>query len=193
MKIIRNGLTLLLALYSVGCASVSRLMGLEQGHILVTYYAPAWGPDTNGSEVVYFLKQVTFESESQQRTRIYFCSIKPDGTDRKEITWLWRDQPDQFFENFSSAVTMDVNAATRRAAIGVQLGGIWIDGDGPRDHLQRDIVPPRPRGDHGPEMPRRRQFRLPVQDLRAEPLRLRQPPRPFVIHRQIECLPNCHR
>jgi len=79
------------------------------------------------------------------------------------------------------------------AAIGVQLGGIWIDGDGPRDHLQRDIVPPRPRGDHGPEMPRRRQFRLPVQDLRAEPLRLRQPPRPFVIHRQIECLPNCHR
>jgi hypothetical protein len=131
MKIIRNGLTLLLALYSVGCASVSRLMGLEQGHILVTYYAPAWGPDTNGSEVVYFLKQVTFESESQQRTRIYFCSIKPDGTDRKEITWLWRDQPDQFFENFSSAVTMDVNAATRRAAIGVQLGqrsGIFIVG-----------------------------------------------------------------
>jgi hypothetical protein len=106
-------------------------VGLEKGYILVTYYAPAWGPDTNGNEVVYFLKQVEFESESQLHTRIYFCSVKPDGTDRKEIAWLWKDQPDQFLENFSSAVTMDVNAVTGRAAIGVQLGqrsGIFIVG-----------------------------------------------------------------
>lgn len=102
----------------------------------MTYYAPAWGPNTNGEEVVYFLKQVTFESESEQRTRIYFCSIKPDGADRREIAWLWKDQPDQFFENFSSGVTMDVNAATRRAAIGVQLGqrsGIFVVGLNGRD------------------------------------------------------------
>jgi hypothetical protein len=106
-------------------------MGFEQGHILVTYYAPAWGPNTNGEEVVYFLKQVTFESESEQRTRIYFCSINPDGSDRKEIAWLWKDQPDQFFENFAVAVRMEVSSATRQAAIGVeqgQRGGIFVAG-----------------------------------------------------------------
>jgi Tol biopolymer transport system component len=106
-------------------------MGIERGHILVTYYAPAWGPDTNGQEVVYFLKQVAFESASEQRTRIYFCSIKPDGSDRKEIARLWKDQPDQFLENYSTAATMEVNAPTRRAAIGVEQGqrsGIFVIG-----------------------------------------------------------------
>lgn len=127
-----------------GCAS---MFGLDEGprrpnmqnsstdqksgnaSISVMYYAPAWGPGTNGEEVVYFLKQVTLSSGLDEQGRIYFCSIKPDGSERREIARLWKDNPDQYFENFIIAVSMDVNAATKRAAIGVELGergGIFI-------------------------------------------------------------------
>jgi hypothetical protein len=99
------------------------------GAISVLYYAPAWGPGSNGEEAVFFLKQVTFSSRDDEQSRIYFCSAKPDGSGRREISRLWKENPDQYFENFATAVTMDVNAATKRAAIGVELGqrgGIFV-------------------------------------------------------------------
>ena len=134
-NIMKTLIYVLIASCCLGCATVTGLFG-QSGSILVTYYAPARGPGTNGEEVVYFLKQVEFASGSEQRTRIYFCSIKPDGTDRKEIIWLWKDQPDQFLENYPTAATMDINAATKRAAIGIeqgQRGGLFVvnlDGSG---------------------------------------------------------------
>jgi len=146
----KSVLLAILAAASCGCASVSRALGAEKGVIAVTYYAPAWGPNDKGQEVVYFLKQVTLESRTEELGRIYFCSIKPDGTDRKEIAQLWKDNPDQFFENFAVAVTMDVNAATKRAAVGVELGqrgGIFIfnlDGTGFRSVLPKEWKEDRP-------------------------------------------------
>ncbi len=132
----RFGLLSVVGICCVGCASVSHVMGIEKAHILVTYYAPAWGPNEKGEEVVYFLKQVTMQSASDERNRIYFCSIKPDGSERKEIAWLWRDAPDQFFDNYATAATMEANAATKRAVIGVAWGGrggvfvLGLDGKG---------------------------------------------------------------
>lgn len=111
-----------LAVCCISCSAASRVMGIEKAGIAVTYYAPAWGPDEKGEEVVYFLKQVTMKSASDERNRIYLCSIKPDGSGRKEIAWLWKDQPDQFLENYPTAATMEINAATKRAAIGIEQG-----------------------------------------------------------------------
>jgi hypothetical protein len=150
-----------IAVALVGCASFYESIGVEpkkpQGNapsagatIAVMYYAPAWGPDTNGEEVVYFLKQVMLRSRADEQNRIYFCSIKPDGTDRREIARLWKENPDQYFENFAVAVTMDVNAATKRAAIGVELGergGIFIvnlDGTGFRSLWPKEWNEDRP-------------------------------------------------
>jgi Tol biopolymer transport system component len=112
-----------------GCAFTSGVLG-QSGVIRVTYYAPAWGPNEKGEEVVYFLKQVSFESDRDAEDRIYFCSVKPDGTDRQEIAQLWKDEG-QSFENYANAVTMEVNPATKRAAIGVawgERGGIFVVG-----------------------------------------------------------------
>jgi hypothetical protein len=125
----RFGLLSVVGICCVGCASVSHVMGIEEADILVTYYAPAWGSGTNGEEIVYFLKQVTMETAKYEQNRIYFCSIKPDGTDRREIAWLWKDQPEQFLEPYSTAAYMDANGATKRAAIGIEQGaraGIFV-------------------------------------------------------------------
>ncbi|HTS18504.1 MAG TPA: hypothetical protein VMP11_13100 [Verrucomicrobiae bacterium] len=111
-----------------GCAVTSAVLG-QSGTIGVIYYAPAWGPDEKGEEVAYFLKQVDIEAPAHGENRIYFCSIKPDGSQRREIAQLWKDQPDQWFEPYATAVTMDINAATKRAAIGVEQGnrsGVFI-------------------------------------------------------------------
>src|SRR5882724_6817613 len=135
-KIMRAGLLSSVVIWCFGCTSVSRVMGVERASIAVTYYAPAWGPNEKGEEIVYFLKKVTMESGSDELHRIYFCSVRPDGTGRKEIAWLWKDQPDQFFENFATAVTMNVNGTTKQVAAGVeqgQRGGLFVfslDGSG---------------------------------------------------------------
>lgn len=119
----------------VGCALTSAVMG-QTGSIRVMYYAPAWGPNTNGEEIAYFLKQVTYEAPRTHENRIYLCSIKPDGSQRVEIAQLWKDQPDQWIEPYATAATMEINAATKRAAIGVEQGqrsGVFIvnqDGKG---------------------------------------------------------------
>jgi Tol biopolymer transport system component len=82
------------------------------------------------------LKQVTAETATDEQNLIYLCSIKPDGTERKEIAQLWKDHPDQFFENYSTAAFLDVNAKTKQAALGVeqaQRGGLFVfnlDGTG---------------------------------------------------------------
>jgi len=111
---------------TMGCAVLGQG---GKGAISVIYYAPAWGPNTNDEEVVYFLKQVTFQSAATEQSRIYFCSIKPDGTERREIAWLWKDKPDQFLEPFATAAHMEINPVTRRAALGIELGergGIFV-------------------------------------------------------------------
>lgn len=115
-----------LLVHGAGCAVLGQG---GKGTISVIYYAPAWGPNTNDEEVVYFLKQVTFQGAATEQSRIYFCSIKPDGTERREIAWLWKDKPDQFLEPFATAAHMEINAATKRAALGIELGergGIFV-------------------------------------------------------------------
>jgi hypothetical protein len=127
--IMKTSLCACLLLYGIGCALTSGVMG-QSGSIRVTYYAPAWGPGTNDTEVVYFLKQVTFESDRDVIERVYLCSIQPDGGGRREIAQLWKDDG-QSFENYANAVTMEVNPATKRAAIGVawgERGGIFVVG-----------------------------------------------------------------
>lgn len=111
-----------------GCAVTSTVLG-QSGSMRVIYYAPAWGPNEEGEEVVYFLKQVTFESGREQQNRIYLCSVKPDGSARKEIAELWAEKRDQWFESYATAATMEINAKTKRAAIGVEQGrmsGVFI-------------------------------------------------------------------
>jgi hypothetical protein len=93
------------------------------------YYAPAWGPNKKGEQVAYFLKQVNLEAPAHGENRIYLCSIKPDGSQRREIAQLWKDQPGQWLEPYATAATMEINAATRRAAIGVEQGnrsGVFV-------------------------------------------------------------------
>jgi WD40-like Beta Propeller Repeat len=140
-----------------GCASFSQSLGTEgsrpgggAARIAVIYYAPAWGPGANGEEVVYFLKQVTMETATDEQDRIYFCSTKPDGSERKEIAQLWKDHPDQFFENYSTAAFLDINAKTKQAALGVeqaQRGGLFIfnlDGTGFRSVWPKEWNADRP-------------------------------------------------
>jgi hypothetical protein len=115
----KKGLCLFLIFGGTGCAALGQG---GKGSISVIYYAPAWGPNTNCEEVVYFLKQVTFMSAATEQSRIYFCSIKPDGSERREIIWLWKDKPDQFLEPFALAAYLDINAATKRAALGIEMG-----------------------------------------------------------------------
>jgi hypothetical protein len=122
------GLLTAIGICCVGCALTSAVLG-RSGTIQVTYYAPAWGPNEKGEQVAYFLKQVNLEAPAHGENRIYLCSIKPDGSERKEIAQLWKDQPDQWFEPYATAATMDINTATKRAAIGVEQGnrsGVFI-------------------------------------------------------------------
>jgi hypothetical protein len=123
---------------SVGCAPLTQTLAGDSGRAMVSviYLGPAWGPDEKGDEVVYFLKQVTIRTAKDEQNRIYFCSIKPDGSERREIAQLWKEEPDQCIEGRPTAVHMEINAATKRAAIGVETGnrsGIFIvnlDGTG---------------------------------------------------------------
>jgi hypothetical protein len=113
---------------SAGCALTSAVLG-QTGAIRVIYYAPAWGANTNGEEVVYFLKQVTLEAPRNRENRIYLCSIKPDGTERKEIAELWKENRDQWFEPSATAIQMEINTASKQAAIGVEFGkrgGVFV-------------------------------------------------------------------
>jgi len=124
----RFGLLSVVGICCVGCALTSGMLG-RSGAIGVMYYAPAWGPNERGEEVAYFLKQVDFEAPVHGENRIYLCSIKPDGSQRKEIAQLWKDQPDQWLEPYATAATMEVNAPTKRAAIGVEQGnrsGVFV-------------------------------------------------------------------
>jgi WD40-like Beta Propeller Repeat len=140
MKIVEHAMRtfgfLIFACYLTGCAQLSQSLGAEEARINVIYYAPAWGPNEKGEEVVYFLKQVTMESAKDEQNRVYFCSIKPDGSARKEIAWLWKAQPEQFIESYSTAAQMEINPATKRAAIGIEYGGrtgvfiVNLDGTG---------------------------------------------------------------
>ena len=152
MRITSCFISPLLGLICSGCALATAALG-ESGSIRIIYYAPAWGPDTNGDEVVYFLKQVTLETAAEEQDRIYLCSIKSDGTQRKEIAWLWKDaNPPQSFEPSSTAVQMEVNAATRHAAIGVEWGdrgGVFIvglDGKGLQKVFPKEWEKNRPTG-----------------------------------------------
>lgn len=121
----------------LGCTSMPLTVARDgSASISVIYLGPAWGPNEKGEEVVYFLKQVTLQTAQDEQYRIYLCSIKPDGTERKEIVQLWKDQPDQFIEPRPVSVHMEINVATKRAAIGVEKGnrtGIFVvnlDGTG---------------------------------------------------------------
>jgi dipeptidyl aminopeptidase/acylaminoacyl peptidase len=180
----RIALLTVVGICCVSCASVSRVMGIEKGSIAITYYAPTWGPDEKNQEVVYFLKQVMLESRTEEMSRIYFCSVKPDGTERKEIGQLWKENPDQYFENFAVAVTMDVNAATKRAAIGVELGqrgGIFIvnlDGTGLRSLWPKQWKEDRPKEAGNPSWSPDGQW-LAFQELREE--------RAIYLYRIVKC------
>ena len=87
-KLVNAASTMLIAVLLTGCSTLPRAFGAEKVGIAVIYYAPAWGSNDKGEEVVYFLKQITLESRTDEQNRIYFCSVKPDGTERKEIAWL---------------------------------------------------------------------------------------------------------
>ena len=92
------------------------------------------------------------KSDYDEWNRIYFCSIKPDGSERKEIAWLWRDAPDQFFDNYATAATMEANTATKQPVIGVAWGGrggvfvLGLDGKGLRRVWPKEWGSNRPTG-----------------------------------------------
>lgn len=143
----RNSFLGVLTTMAVGCTALPSCTGVEPSKptasthastasLGVIYYAPAWGQNTNGEEVVYFLKQVMLRSRTEEKDRIYLCSIKPDGTERREIAQMWKDQPDQYLGTYAADVTLDVNVTTKRAAIGLETGGrggifvVNLDGTG---------------------------------------------------------------
>ena len=136
-----NGTTIKRALLSVGivfsagCASLTGMAQYQElmpkagtATITVIYHAPAWGPNEKGEEVVYCLKQVVTETVQNEQVCLYLCSIKPDGTERKEVAAL---PPGQAIEPYPMAAHLEINATTKRAVIGVQKGsapGIFVVG-----------------------------------------------------------------
>jgi hypothetical protein len=132
-QILRVITCVLLVVNGIGCAVLGQAGGAT---VRTVYYAPAWGLNEKGEEVVYFLKQVTLETATDEQNRIYFCSIKPDGTERKEIAWLWKDRPGFFLDTYATAAHMEVNSATKRAVFGIGAGApgglffLKLDGSG---------------------------------------------------------------
>lgn len=59
--------------------------------ITIRYHAPCPTVDEHGNEVIYFIKEQIWESYGWSRAkerRVFLCSIRADGSDRKEICRL---------------------------------------------------------------------------------------------------------
>ena len=101
----------------------------KKPHITVAYYAPTFGTDDSGEEVVYVLKQATWSVNLKNEDHFYLCSIKPNGGARREICNLDRRDERQFHDLLWSP--FDHMEISRSANLGV-LGSEWGGGG---DHI----------------------------------------------------------
>jgi hypothetical protein len=97
----------------------------KKPHIAVAYYAPTFGTDATGEEVVYVLKQITWSVNLKNEDHFYLCSIKPDGSAHREICNLDRRDERQFHDLLWSP--FDHMEICRPANLGV-LGSEWEGG-----------------------------------------------------------------
>jgi hypothetical protein len=104
----------------------------------ISYFGADWGPDT---DTIYFLKQIVVQQKADSHppftkadqdalgSHIWFCKMKPDGSQKTEIAELWQGQHPSVDEH-SAPVWLEVNAATSNAAFSVEYGmgtvGIWV-------------------------------------------------------------------
>jgi len=98
-----------------------------------------WGPNEDGTdEKIYFVKQIIFEEDKKRfGNAVYFCSMNPDGSDKKEIKKIWENTK-SFIDMNGNTSFMDICYKTKQAAIAFSAGhkdqtGIWVinlDGSG---------------------------------------------------------------
>lgn len=109
------------------------------GENYISYFGADWGPD---GDTIYFIKQIisTEKGDTQwQGCHFWFCKMKWDGTEKKEISELWPGQNAKI-DLQGSPMWLQVNAATSNAAFGVKYGnnlgyGTWVVGlDGKNLH-----------------------------------------------------------
>jgi len=93
----------------------------------INYHCADWGPQ---GEKIYFIKQIIFrENKKYIGNEVYLCSMNWDGTDKKEITTLWKDTYKPLSSNPDTSF-IDVCRKTAQAAITVDEGdlsqlGLW--------------------------------------------------------------------
>jgi Tol biopolymer transport system component len=115
------------------------------GENYISYFGADWGPD---GDTIYFIKQIisTKQGDTQwQGCHFWFCKMKWDGTEKKEINELWPGQ-NASVDLQGNPMWMQVNAATSNVAFSVLHGngvafGTWVVGlDGEKLHRLYDPI-----------------------------------------------------
>ncbi|MFC2140492.1 TolB family protein [Candidatus Auribacterota bacterium] len=98
----------------------------------IYYHCADWGPDLENpdEEKNYFVKQIIFYEEKRWiGNEVYFCSMNPDGSEKKEIVKLFEDT-ELYLDINGNTSFMDICAKKRKAAIAFSAGdwpqvGLW--------------------------------------------------------------------
>jgi Tol biopolymer transport system component len=102
------------------------------GENYISYFGADWGPD---GDTIYFIKQIisTKQGDTQwQGCHFWFCKMKWDGSEKKEISELWPGQ-NASVDLQGGPMWLEVNAATSNATFGILNGngvafGTWVVG-----------------------------------------------------------------
>jgi len=105
----------------------------------IYYHCADWGPNEDSTnEKIYFVKQIMFyENREGIGNAVYFCSMNPDGSDKKELAKLFENTK-LYIDMHPNTSFMDICYPTKQAAIAFSAGyheqtGLWVinlDGTG---------------------------------------------------------------